>query len=105
MQSLLFWLVAFVRGRWVSSKGEVICGSCAFKVACLLALLVWRCPDDLLEAVTRLWASHGTDRQAWGVMFCLGLLIGTVAFFEWMRRAYRKNRVEAEWRIPVIRLR
>lgn len=104
MQAFAYWLVDFIRGRWVSFKGEIVCGSCAFKVASLLALLVWRFPDELGEAVTRLWTSHGTDRQAWGVMFCVALLIGTVAFFEWMRRAYRKNRKEAEWRTPVFRL-
>lgn len=104
MQSLLFLLVDFVRGRWLSFKAEVICGSCVFKVACLLALLVWRHPDELSETIRRLWSSHGTDQQAWGVMLCLSLLILTIVFFEWMRRAYRKNRKEAEWRTSVIRL-
>lgn len=103
MQSFLLGLVDFMRSRWVSSKGEIVCGSYESQVACLLALLVWRHPDELMETLTRLWTSHGVDRQAWGVMFCLGLLIGTIVFFDWLRRAYRENRKEAEWRIPVIR--
>lgn len=50
MQAILYWLVDWVRGRWVSGEAEIICGTYAFKVMGLLALLLWRCHGDLWEA-------------------------------------------------------
>jgi hypothetical protein len=105
MQAFVYWLVDVIRSRWVSGKAEIICGTQAFKVTCLFGLLLWRCHDDLWEALRRLVIHHGMDRQAWGVLLCFALMIGTIAFFVWMQRAYRKNRKDAEWQTPVIRLR
>jgi hypothetical protein len=105
MQSFLFWLMDFIRGRWVSRAGESTCRACAFKVALLLGLLIWDFPHIVPEAVVRLWVSHGADRPAWGVMYCVALTVGTILHFVWLGRGFGKNRKEADWRIPVVRIR
>lgn len=105
MEAICAGLCDLVRSRWVSRKAEIACGTQLTHVLGLLALLLWRCNDDLWTATRRLIEHHGYDRPAWGVLICFATVIATAIYFEWARRAFRETRIEAEWRTTTIQLR